>query len=518
MKKYTKILALLLAAAILISGCAAKTPATVAPGTTSPTSSDDKRTDLTIGIINEPTALDPTNSPYDIQSNARIVGNVYEGLMTTEADGTISGNVAENWDISEDGLTYTFHLLGDVKFHNGDTLTAEDVKYTFDKAITSGFAVEVTGDMQETVAVDATTFVLKLSSPNASMLQNIAQSRALYIANKAVAENLGENFTIAPIGGGSGPYKFESWVPGVSITLTANEEYRKGAPSIKTVTFKFIHEPSSGAIALETGDIDVYADLSLVDVPNLQNNAKLQVDLVQSKYVYYICLNQQKEPYNNVLVRKAIAYAINLDDLIMAVTNGIGGTKTGSLTATNCFGYLEFDPIEQDIEKAKALLAEAGYPDGITIKMVVCDGSRKKIGETLQGMLPQAGITVELDVMEMSAMAEMAVASQHETLPQVAAGYIPDADSELTDKVVSDSWGNFSRINDPHIDELMTAARKEIDPDKRIAMYHEVQQIVHDEMHIIPLYYVNTASAANADLKGFKTNPDLSYYLPSLSW
>ena len=170
------------------------------------------------------------------------------------------------------------------------------------------------------------------------------------------------------------------------------------------------------------------------------------------------------------------------------------------------------------MEKAKQLLAEAGYPDGISFEMVVCDGSRKKIGETLQGMLKKSNNDLKINMMEMSAMAEYAVASNHDTLPQVARGYIPDADSELTDKVVSDSWGNFSRMNDPHVDELMAAARQESDPDKRIEMYHEVQQIVHDEMHFIPLYYVNNVSAANANLKGFKTSTDLGYKIWELSW
>lgn len=516
MKRMTKLIALTLAAMMALTSCGGSGN-TGSSGNNGQTNGE-PRTDLVIGIVNEPTALEPSTSAYDAQSNARIVQNVYEGLLYVDDAGEIQPNVAETWEISEDRLTYIFHLRNDVKFHNGDTLTAEDVKYSFDKCIEAGLSLEVTGSIVETIAQDDTTFIVKLSAPSAPMLRNIAVTKGLYIMNKSVAEELGDKFPVSPVGAGSGPYKFESWESGQSVTLAANEEYRKGAPAIKKVTFKFIKEASSGAIALETGDVDIYADVSMVDVPNLQSKKNIQVSLIQGDYLYFLCMNQQKELFQDVRVRQALAYAINIDELIQAVTDGIGGTKTGSMTTPGCFGYLEFDPIEQDVEKAKQLLAEAGYPDGISFEMVVCDGSRKKIGETLQGMLKKSNIDLKINMMEMSAMAEYAVSSNHDTLPQVARGYIPDADSELTDKVVSDSWGNFSRMNDPHVDELMAAARQESDPDKRIEMYHEVQQIVHDEVHFIPLYYVNNVSAANANLKGFKTSTDLGYKIWELSW
>jgi len=510
MKRFTKFVALILAAALLLTGCSA--------GGNTAQSGSTTRDDLVIGIVNEPTALIPSTAAYDAQSNGRIVDNIYEGLMYVDANGDIQPNIAESWEISPDGLTYTFKLRSDVKFHNGDALTAEDVKYSFDECAKAGYSVEITGAFVETIAQDDTTFILKIATPNAPMLRNLAVARGLYIMNKSVAESLGDSFPVAPVGAGTGPYKFESWESGQNVVMVANEDYRKGAPSIKKVTWKFIKEASTGAISLETGDVDIYADISMVDVPNLQNNDKIQVSLIQGDYVYYLCMNQKKEIFQDARVRQAFQYAMNLDELIMAVTNGIGGTKTGSLTTPACFGYKEYAPVEQDIEKAKQLLAEAGYPDGITVEVAVCAGTREKIGETLQGMLKPAGINVEIKSMEMSALAEYATGDNHDFLPQVAKGYIPDADSELTDKVVSTSWGNFSRMNVARVDELMAQARQESDDAKRIEMYHEVQDIVHDEAHIIPLYYVNSVSAANADLKGFATRSDLSYHVWELSW
>ncbi|NMA93057.1 MAG: ABC transporter substrate-binding protein [Clostridiales bacterium] len=512
MKLFPKFMVLTLAMLMLLTACGGEKTGISDDNSISP------RSDLVIGIITEPTALIPSTAASDAQSNGRIVDNIYEGLLYVDESGNIQPNIAESWEISTDGLTYTFRLRDDVKFHNGDILTAEDVKYTFDECAKAGYSVEITGTFAETIAEDDTTFVLKLTMPSSPMLRNIAVARGLYIMNKAVAEQLGDKFSVAPVGAGSGPYKFESWESGQNVCLVSNEEYRKGAPSIKKVVFKFIKEASAGAIALETGNVDIYGDVSMVDVPNLQNNKDLQVSLIQGDYVYYLCMNQKKDIFKDIRVRQAIAYSLNLDELIMAVTNGIGGTKTGSLTTPSCFGYKKYDPVEQDFEKAKQLLAEAGYPDGITIEVAISDGSRKKIGETMKGMLKNAGINVELKGFEISALADYCTKDNHDIVPMVAKGYIYDADSELTDKVVTGTWGNFSRISIPRIDELMALGRQEPDDARRIEMYHEVQDIVHDGYHIIPLYYVNNVSAADVKLKGFKTRPDLSYHVWELSW
>ena len=513
MKNYVKVLAVALVIMLLLCGCSSADTTTTEPTETS----DNARTDLVIGLVGEPTTLEPATSATDARTNGRLVNNIYEGLLSVDDAANISPNIAESWDISDDGLTYTFHLLSDVKFHNGDTVTAQDVKYSFDNCINVGYSPEVTGNFAETSAPDDNTFVLKLGTPCVTTLSAIANCKSLYIANKKIAESMGEDFSINPVGAGSGPYKFESWEKGANITLVANEEYRNGAPAIKKVVFKFIPEQSSGAIALETGDIDLYTDLNLVDVPNLQTNPDLKVEVIQSRYVWYLCPNMLKEPFDDLRVRQAIAYAINLDELCATVTNNLTDYKTGSLTTPECFGYLKLDPIGQDIEKSKALLAEAGYPDGLDVD-IACESGSLKCVETLQGMLAKAGINVTVNQMELSAMLEYVEKNEHEIAPMIEMGFMPDADAELGDKVVSDAWGNWSRFNIPRFDELMVQARQETDSEKRIAMYAEIQQTVYDQMLFIPLYYDTNATAAKAGLKGFHANKDMYLYLPDFSW
>ena len=443
---------------------------------------------------------------------------LFEGLYgMDESAGGYYNLLAKDVQLSEDNLTYTIELV-DATFQNGDPLTAEDVVFSYQLAMENPKFGYVTSMIDTVEAQGDKTVVVTLKFPYSAISHTFFTIKIYSKREYQEIVDSGVAFGTTPHTAGTGPYYVSEYDISAGVKLKAYENYWQGAPAIKKVTFKFIKEASSGAIALETGDVDIYADISMVDVPNLQSKKNIQVSLIQGDYLYFLCMNQQKELFQDVRVRQALAYAINIDELIQAVTDGIGGTKTGSMTTPSCFGYLEFDPIEQDVEKAKQLLAEAGYPNGISFEMVVCDGSRKKIGETLQGMLKKSNIDLKINMMEMSAMAEYAVASNHDTLPQVARGYIPDADSELTDKVVSDSWGNFSRMHDPHVDELMAAARQESDPDKRIEMYHEVQQIVHDEVHFIPLYYVNNVSAANANLKGFKTSTDLGYKIWELSW
>ena len=176
MKKMTKLIALTLAALMALTSCGGGEN-----GGNNEQTGGEPRTDLVIGIVNEPTALEPSTSAYDAQSNARIVQNVYEGLLCVDDEGEIQPNVAETWEISEDRLTYTFHLRNDVKFHNGDTLTAEDVKYSFDKCIESGLCVEVTSSIVETIAQDDTTFIVKLSAPNAPIVLTDQEDLALVL-------------------------------------------------------------------------------------------------------------------------------------------------------------------------------------------------------------------------------------------------------------------------------------------------------------------------------------------------
>ena len=524
MKKLLGAVGIMLVLVMVLTGCAGKDPAqTAAPsksdtaGADAPGQTGDGRTDIVIGMAGEPVSVEP-QSAYDA-AGSKVVCNVYDGLVDVDDDNNIIANLAKDWDISDDGLVYTFHLRDDIRFHNGDPLTAEDFVYSIEKAIELGYGEETTGVIDHVEATGEHTLDVTLKHPYKPMMQNFAHSKYLYVVNSKLAKEAGDNFAINPVGAGTGPYKFVSWTSGVNVKLEANEDYHRGAPAIKEATFKFIPEQSSGAIALETGDVDVYTDLSFVDVPNLMEKDDIQVDVTLGRYAYYLCMNQTKEMFQDIRVRQALAYSINMDEFILAVLNGIGGTKTGNVVFPDTFGYAEgYPPFEQNVEEAKRLLAEAGYPDGISFTILATDGLRKVSAETLQGMMAKSGIDVKIDLLDFSAMVDKQVTDQHDVIIMNSSAPIEDADSELTDKIMSGKWGNFSRYANPVVDDLMVQARMELDDAKRADLYAQIQEILRTELPIVPMYYAHVASGANANLKGFRAWGSTYIFLRGMSW
>ena len=521
MKKVIKIFACVLAVFLFITGCSSGKAPADAPVEQQPDANagaaSDVRTDLIIGMSTEPVTLNAQQSTNT--GNARILCNVFDRLLDVDAENNLIPNLAESWSLSDDNLTYTFHLRQDIKFHNGDPLTADDVKYSFDGAIASGFFGEVTDLIASTEASDPHTFVLTLKSPCRLMLNYVAKNEYFDIVNSKLATERGEDLGVNIAGAGTGPYKFVEWQTGVGITLEANEEYHRGAPTLKNVTFKFIPEASAGAIALETGDVDVYMDVSFVDVKNLESNSDLQVDIEMGRTHYYICVNMTQPPFDDIRVRQALAYAVNLDEFVMGALNGIGGVKTSNVVFPSSFGYSDKYPIrEQNIEKAKALLAEAGYPNGLDVTMITNDGQRKVSTETLQGMLAQSGFNVTIELVDTSAMGERIGSASFEAMVMNQLITSEDAGADMVEKLVSTVYGNFGRYNNPRVDELVRLGMEEQDEAKCLAYYDELQQIIYDELPIIPLYYGNLVTDANVDLQGFRTRNDMLIYLPELSW
>jgi peptide/nickel transport system substrate-binding protein len=271
------------------------------------------------------------------------------------------------------------------------------------------------------------------------------------------------------------------------------------------------------AIALETGNIDIAADLSLVEAPHLQEKSGLDVRIFPSKWLFMLEMNSTKEPWNNENIRKAIASCINLDDLILVVTQDTG-VAHGSLTFEGSFGYPGYPTVKQDYNKAKEYLSAAGYPNGLTVTFNATEGTYKKIGEALQGMCAPAGINIDIVLTDSAAVIPMAMDNKHDLIPMTGSGLGADADSELVDKVVSGSWGNWSRINEPRIDELMTAARYEQDDARRRDMYLEVQQIVYDKCYIIPLYITALSAGCNSKLENFEPMANSLYNFYPMFW
>jgi peptide/nickel transport system substrate-binding protein len=518
--KFLPVLAACLLAAILITGC---TPApSGSAGSSAPSggaAAPAGRSDVIIAQTVEPSSLDPHNC-YELTA-MRVYMNMFDALIRADADGQLHPSLAESWTISDDGKTYTFNLRQDVKFHNGDPFGAADVKYSFERAMASPYCLEATEPMESVEVVDDYTVAVKLRFSYPPQL-NFFSTTYLSVINKNVVEARGGDFSINPAGAGTGAYQFSEWKKGVSVTMTANEYYFGGKPAIDTVVYRVIPEESAGAIAVESGDVDIFLQPSTVDVPNLRNNPNLTVYEAESYYCEYLAINMNIAPFDQLDVRRALSMAIDKNDIILAAVDGIGGAATGTVVSSRSFGYDPSlaEPYPYDPEKAKQLLADAGFPNGFDCSIETVDGARKKVAEAYQAALAAIGVNAAINVVENGTFWDDA-AKGASPLYVVGMTALPaDADPILNSCFSSTAVGatNFSFYDNQKFQALLDAERGDSNPDSRAETLRQMQQIIYNDVPVIPSYFRVTIGVCNKDLKGFQVESHNLFYADTLSW
>lgn len=520
MKKTEKILALLLASALVLSGCSGKA-ASESKGDTqavsgqtqeqgSETQSDKKiRDSLSVALKAEPGNIDPHGNTQLV--SFAIQREIFNTLVQKDENGNIVPELAESWEVMDD-TTIRFHLRDDVYFHNGEKMTAEDVKFSIARA-TEGKGSKtlfVNFDGENTEVVDEYTVDIKLKSPFAAALNYLASSRGDIICKKAVEEMGDEEFGRHPIG--TGPFKFKDWKSGVSVELERNEDYWGEKPAYSSLTFKFITEAANRAIEVETGGVDVAYDISPNDVARLEDNPECKVVQGQGYKFTYVTFNMQDEYLKDRKVREALTYAIDMPSLVDAVYSGTAVTAN-SVMNPNMFGYVEIGENPYDVEKAKELLAEAGYPDGFTISMKTNDDKQFiAVLEIIQNMWKEIGVTGEIQSYEQASYLDMAKAGDVQVGMSSTTATTGDPDNALfyLDK---DYKGHF-QPNDEKIAELLAAGREEYDEAKRAEIYKELEEYIWDEHYMIPVCYTNVIYGTGANVENLPcdpgTTPDLS--------
>lgn len=505
MTKLTKIMALMLVAAMLLTGCGA--PADDKGG-------EGARTDLIVGNTGEPDTLNVFQAGGKA-INLFILRNILEPLFTYNDEKVLVPVLAEGFTSNDDMTEYTVTLKKGVKFHNGEEMKASDVVYSVQKSAEGGFMAEFTDLVANCEAVDDYTVKFTLNGPALLFIENMAQY--LYIVSeKAYTEKGDDAVALDPSGIGTGAYEFASWEPGVAVKLSAFDGYHGEAPAIKDVTVKFIAESSSGVIALETGDVDIYTAPTFLDAENLEKNEDIQVVTKEGETVYYLVMHTQKAPFNDVNVRKAIFHAVNRQDICIADYNTVGATPTGTLTIPGSFGYTESSlSIEQDLELAKEYMAKSNYPDGFEFTLTY---NNNAIADVLKDQLAKIGITVNIEIMDFSAMVGVLMSESDMDMSIMNSSSMRDAGQQLYDKVISSAWINFSKYSNETVDALLAEYITTKDEARRKDIVKEVQSILDEEVPFVPLLVPNQVMAANADLKNFSFNNGLEIDFKSLSW
>jgi peptide/nickel transport system substrate-binding protein len=352
---------------------------------------------LIIGTQLEPPVLDPTANPAAAISEV-LYGNVYEGLVQFAADGGVLPKLASSWEVSEDGLAYVFHLKSGVHFHDGSLFDAGTAKFSLDRIMASESINPQRARFRAVRAVEApdpATLRIQLSRRSGGLLQSLAFGSAVMVSPQSAAGN-----ALHPIG--TGPFRFLRWRRGDSITLERNPDYQGTAAALGQVTFKFITDPTAAFAALMAGDVDAFSNYPAPEsFAQFAADRRFRVFTGTTEMETVLGLNERRTPLNNVLVRRAISFGLDRRAIIDGAMFGYG-TAIGSHFPPGNPAYVDLTGVyPHDIAKARQLLAQAGYAEGLTLSLKLPPPSyARRSGEIIAAQLSQIGIRVRIENLE----------------------------------------------------------------------------------------------------------------------
>ncbi|AWM85821.1 ABC transporter substrate-binding protein [Microvirga sp. 17 mud 1-3] len=464
---------------------------------------------LEIGMDNGPTGLDPhliTAFPSFMVVN----GNIYEGLTAIDKDLKVIPGLAESWNVSADGKTYTFKLRSGVKFHDGSDMTAEDVVSTIrrvqSKDIASPLASRLSA-IESAKAVDPLTVELTLKEPSAPLLSSLATIAVVPSEVEANKDALQK----APVG--TGPFKFQEWQPNGFILLAKNDAYwQKGTPKLSGLKFNIVPESATRQVGLTNGQ---YALLPNIDAATaLQLKGKPNVKLGETLDLAYmlIGMNVSKPPFDNPKVREAVNYAINRQEIVDAALFGAGvpGGPLSPALKSWALDVKEFSCYKPDPAKAQALLKEAGVAMPVAVTMNVLPRQDvKDIAQVVQEQLNKAGFKVELKNQEQGQFIQDWRNSNFDMFASINAGS-PDPDEYFYRTFRTGGSTNVFKYSNPEIDQLLDKARTLQDQAARKTAYDQVQKTLACSGPVAHLTYGTLFSAMRDKLKGYDVMPNRS--------
>ncbi|WP_163541927.1 ABC transporter substrate-binding protein [Occultella kanbiaonis] len=457
---------------------------------------------LNVAIGGEPDQLDPnkTSSYFSFQ----VLENVYDTLVETDANLEMQPALAETWETSDDQLTWTFQLREGVTFHDGSEFTSEDVLYSYnriiDEELSNAWKFAAISDIQ---APDEYTVEITLAQPTPNLLSNLGGFKGMAIVSQENVES-GE-ITTAPIG--TGPFSLTEYVSGDHISLTANPDYWGGAPSIGGVEFQFISEPSTALAALRSGEIAWTDVVPPQQVAELEGDDAVELGVAPSSDYWYLALNEANEPWNDPRARQAIAYAIDRDAIIQAVSYGTATANQLAIPEQSIW-YTAYDTYSTDLDRAQDLLDEVGFTGGTLDLLVTTDYPETvTAAQIIAANLEPLGLEVSIRQPDFSTWLDEQNTGNFDMLMMGWLGNI-DPDDFYYAQHHSAGASNAQGFANAEVDELLDAGRVETDQDARYDLYAQAATIIADEASYIYLYNPSVIQAWSPDLTGYEVLPD----------
>ena len=490
MKRLKKALAVVLASTMLVASLAGC-------GGGSEGASDDKS--IVIARAYDVTGMDPGF----LTENAQVVDNIFDRLIMRDENMELVPGLATEWSQIDD-TTWEFKLREGVQFHNGEDFNAEAVKYSIDRVLNPDNNAPTYSYIKTVESVDIVddyTVRVHTNIPDPLIPARFCRYPTEIVPPKYVEEVGQEEFSQNPVG--TGPYKFVSWEKDDGVVLEANEDYWDGEPEVKKVTWRSIPESSTRISALLTGEVDIVAAVPPEELSRLESDDSVRVSEVErGGNTVFIGLKTDEAPFDNVKVRQALNYAVDVDSIVKNVLNDTA-VVTSSLIGPKDFGYDgEPEGYEYNPEKAKQLLAEAGYPDGFSATLDSVNWYTKcdDVAQAVAAQLAEVGITITVNPVESTVYRTSVPAGEQSAMYFLGWSSTNTLDADAAIYSVLHSSDSYSTYNNPEVDAMLDQARSSMDDAEREQLYSDIQKIVLEDAPRIFLYQENKYLGVSNDI------------------
>lgn len=468
-----------------------------------------QRDDVVVGVTLEPPHLDPTAGAAAAIDEV-VYANLFEGLTRIDEAGLVQPALAHSWDISEDGLVYTFHLQEGVTFHDGTSFDADDVVFSLDRARADDSVNAQKGlfePIESVTAVSPLEVQVTLRQPTALFPWNLGWGDAVMVAPESAGTN--ENQPV-----GTGPFRFGQWVSGDRVELERYDAYWGEAPALSRVTFQVIPDAAAQVQALMAGDVDAFPNMAAPEVlPQFEADPAFTVAIGTTEGETILAMNNAREPLNDARVRRAIAHAINRQDIVDGAMFGYG-TPIGSHFAPHHPAYVDLTgTYGYDPDKARSLLAEAGYGDGLTLSLILPPPSyARRGGEIIASQLAQVGITAEIEPVEWAQWLDGVFKNTNYDLTIVSHTEPLDIGIYARDTYY------FNYVNED-LRALLASLAETTDQASQFAIYGQAQEIIAEDSVNAFLFQLAKLGVWNSQLQGMWTNsPIQANDMTGVSW